>query len=250
MGFFERNPYIPANLDLYGSSTTKACPLGTTITLGDGRKFVYALNSSAAILPIATLCQQPVTLSHVTLAVPTLSAVGETHLHVTLATTAVTLNYYAEGYAVVDTPVGSAGGGTFYKIKSHPAQTSATGALQLELYDAIRIATTVAGSKVTLLSHPCSNVVASPASAHTGIDVGVTTFAIPVSSYFWAQVKGPCSVLINGTVVIGGAVIKDAAAAGSVAPNTETTFLPHLGTVMSVPSDDLYAIINLAIPGY
>ena len=248
--FSEQQPKLPASLDIYTDDSVQKCPLGTKIELADGRMFVYSYNSSAAILPIATLCQQAVPISgHLTLAVPTAAAVDETHLHVTLQTTGVTLNQYREGFAVIDTPVGSAGGGTIYKIKSHPLQATVTGALQIELYDKIRIATTTA-SKVTLRYHPNDQVITSPASGHTGVDVGVTTHAVAVSVYTWLQVKGPCSVLINGTVVIGGAVIKDAAAAGSVAPNSETTFLPHIGTVMSVPADDLYALINLNIPGY
>jgi hypothetical protein len=247
--FAEQNPKLPANVDLYSESSTQQCPLGTTIQLADGRRFVYFKNSANA-QAIATLMQGPAPVAaHLNLAVQAAAAIGATTVKVTNATTAITANQYAEGFLHIDAPAGSVGGGQTFKIKSHDADATTSGTVTFELYDAVRVALTTA-SKATLRYHPCGGVIIHPTSV-SSIAVGETIMAMTASYYGWLQVAGPCACLINGTVVIGSGVIPDGAGvAGAVIPLAETSITPEIGRVLSVNADDTYALIHLAIPGF
>ncbi len=109
----------------------------------------------------------------------------------------------------------------------------------------MRVAITTS-STYTLLKNIQCGVVAGT-STNTAAPAGVPLIDVTNAYYFWNQVKGPCSILTSGTLVIGNTcIIVDT---GAVGPNSADVDV-NVGSVISVSATTLYSVINLAIPGY
>jgi len=249
--FAEQNPKLPFGLDLYAESATALAALGTTITLADGRKYVYAKNGAAAV-SIANLMTGvvPSVAHHTNVSVQATTAIKSTAVPITIGATAVTVNQYAEGYLQINAPAGASSGGYFYKIKDH-ALHAGTGTLTLNLYDETRLALTATTSKATLVQHPCANFVVEVITTGVSFPLGVTIMPMTALYYGWLQVKGPCSVLVNGTLAVGGAVVPDTTAVGGVMANAEAIYIgAEIGTCITISATTTYGVINLSIPGF
>ena len=174
--------------------------VGDRMIMSDGRVFHYALNGGVA-LGAGALVQNAVTISGHQNMTSGVVAIGETTLIITPATTNMTKNYYANGYAWVNIGTGY---GQCYKIKSHLAITlSVVGYMQL--YDPIIVALD-ATSKITVAPSPWKGTIIL-ATTISGIPVGVPLIAVPATTatieyYYWAQTWGPCCILAGGTQVI------------------------------------------------
>lgn len=202
---------------LFEQSSTKKHPLGTVRRLSDGREFIYC-KAGAANIAAGVLVQSAVVDSAnvANLAVTAVANVGDKSIAFTMGDSAAanTANAYQDGYAYINT---GAGNGCLYKIKSHAAiAANANGTLYL--YDKLRSNISNATSKISLIKHPCDAVIVHP-SPPTASLIGATTFPVTTAYYFWAQKKGPATVLFNGTVVNGDAVIASSAVDGSVMPS-------------------------------
>lgn len=188
---------------------------GTPMVFEDGRVYRWTRNGATALLT-GRLCQQSVVTSgHGSdLAIQAARAVGDSTIALTNATTAIVANDYQFGYVNIHD---GAGEGLKYAVKSHPAESTGTGTviMTLEDDDTIRVALTTATSLAGLRRHPYDEVIVHPTTP-TGIPVGVTPVAVAVDEYFWLQTHGSCSVLINGTVIVGYLVTAGATTAGSV----------------------------------
>lgn len=228
--------------DLFAISSTQKLPLGTKVSLADGRSFVYGragasdlaygkMNQTAA--PLATSNDEVVASS---------AAVGDTSISVTFGA-AVTANQYADGYLYVNDDTGE---GQLYTIKSHPAGTSA---VKVTLNEEIRVAVTAGAGTVSAIVHPMAAVIVAPTTL-TGTPCGVAVVTVTANYYAWFQVTGACPVLTNGIIVIGNTVEASGTTAGAVDATTETTFKAPLGTVLAVNASTEYSLINLAIPGF
>ena len=185
-------------------SADKNCELGTELVLNDGRKFRYCLNSSTSLDAGKVVQSAGWVTNHESLAVNT-AAKGDTQLDVNNDASTITLitaDQYADGYVCVETVGGSEVG--IFKIKSHPLQSSTTATLVVTLYDPLRVAF-ASGTTVTLVKNPYNLVVVNVASGgtETNAEVGVPLIPITGSYFFWAQFKGLCNVLIQGTPAIG-----------------------------------------------
>jgi hypothetical protein len=167
------------------------------------------------------------------------AAIGDQTISVTFGA-AVTANQYQGGFLWVNDDTGE---GCMYNIKSHPAGTAG---VIVTLVEPIRVAVTAGSGTVSAIVHPCKALIIGAATA--GAPVGVPLVTVTAAYYAWFQVAGPAAVLGAGTLVIGNPVIL--AASGAVAPNTETTFIAHLGVVLAVNATTEYSLINLAIPGF
>lgn len=243
MFFNTQNPKALAQ-GLYEESSTQKHLLGTRVDLADGRSFIYALNDAVA-LAAGKLCQVAVPVAnHLNCAVAAAAAIGAQSVSVTLGATASTANEYREGFLHINDATGE---GYTYKVKKHAAIASAgTGTFYIE--DDIRVALTTS-SEVTLTKHPCDSVVVMP-TTQTGMPIGVPLIAVTAAYYFWLQVKGPCAVLANGTLVIGNGVAPSVTTAGAVDPEAATHITSRVGTVMRVNASTEYALINLSVPGF
>jgi len=185
---------------IYGISpaeteTSPSHQLGAIGITSDGRKFRYARVDASTALVAGTLLQgKAENTSDQALAVAA-TAVGATAV-TTTSTVTVDANEYADGYMIVTT---SAGIGTMYQIKSHPAATAAV--VTLTLREPIRVALTT-GSRIDLVANPYNRVIINPTTA-TSAPVGVAFVAAAVDTYTWIQVGGPASVLNDGGSTVG-----------------------------------------------
>lgn len=196
---------------MYDSSTTQQHQLGTRMSDGNGRVFVYA-KAGASALVAGNVIQAPAQITTHQQLTPSAAAIGATSISVTLgATNATTADQYAGGYAIIDTTPGN---GYAYRILSHPA-AAASAAVVITLSEPLKVALTTS-SRVSLQSNPYNNVIQSPITTLTGKVVGVAVHPAAASEYCWLQTYGVAPVLVAGTPGVGLAVVVPGTAAGCV----------------------------------
>jgi hypothetical protein len=231
---------------IYETSTTMNHRIGDKLELGDGRIFHYCRNGLVALTQ-GKLLQQAVTLpNYFHQAVQTTAVIGNTYVLVTAGATVVVANYFAEGTIHIDD---ATYGGYYYKVANHLA-CAGSATLQINLYDPILTAFTTAAT-YTLTKNPYDYVIIEPNAAVTGIPVGVSLIPVAASTasvpvYFWAQTYGPCSVLTQGTVVLGQKVGWGGTADGAVGPVAAAT-TATVGYAMQANATLGYSLIYLRI---
>lgn len=227
---------------IYQQSSRQLEELDTVRELADGRVFAYA-QAGASDLAVGKLTQGAAPSANAndeTLAASV--SLGATEISVTFGG-AVTADFYKDGWLWINDDTGE---GYAYRVKGHPAGTSA---VIVSLKDPIRCAATAGASTVSAVQNRQKLVIVAPTTL-TGIPVGVPIIPVTAGNFFWNQVKGPCPVLTQGTIVIGNVVGPSASAAGAVAALATTDIIGPVGDVMSVNATTEYSLVNLAIPGY
>lgn len=225
------------DIDPYATSANQEYPLGTRLEYGR-EKFRYAL-CGASNVEIGALCQSVVPLAgHINELCGT-TAVGDTTIDffpAAATTDDLAENELAQGYIYI---YDAAGEGAKYRIKSHPAITGQTAGV-LTLYDPIRILTTTGTSKATVMHNKFYKFIIHPAPP-TATPCGWTVTAVLATYYCWLQTKGPLTVLIDGTVVMGQEVRPSEDDDGAVAAMDydEGTYaeLGAVGQVMEIGAD-------------
>lgn len=234
-------PTVIAGQDVLISSSIQNHPLGSYVETADGRGFRYALIGDTATVAgkvyqgkALDATNDQVSGGHAVAA----AAIGDFEV-TTTDTLTVTANEFAGGYlSVVVTP----GQGYTYRIKSHPAASSAVVTMTLE--DPIQIALTTS-SNVIWVQHPYSGLIIEPGTPTAAV-AGVATHIITAAEYGWIQTKGPCAVLFTGTGVASEAVGSlQGGTSGSAAPAIAATNI--LGYHMATGITGEYALINLTI---
>lgn len=231
--------------DIYKQSSVQLEALGTLRVLSDGRAFAYA-RAGAVALAAGKLTQAAAPSANANdETVAASAAVGDMSISVTFGG-AVTADFYKDGYLWVNDDTGEA---HVYRVRSHAAGTTA---VIVYLKDPIRVAVTAGSGTVSLIQNPQDLVIVLPTTA-TSVPIGVPPIPVDINYYFWNQVKGPCSILTDGTVVIGQHVRLSDATAGAVEPldrdGTDENEA-EIGTVLSVNATTEYSLIMLDIPGY
>jgi len=227
--------------------------LGTIMEFPDGREFVFA-RAGATQLEVARLMQQAVVVSghEVDLAVAVAAAIGDVTVTLTNSTTAITLDEYAQGYLIVNDAGADAGDGQYFKIKSHPAESTGSGSIviTLEDEDGLRVALTT-NAQCGLRRHPCDDVLVAP-TTFTGALVGVTQNVVTAANFCWLQTKRTTSLLTNGTVIVGLHVTRSATTPGAcdVYPLNSVDGSgqqPMVGDVESVGATTEFSLVNLKL---
>jgi hypothetical protein len=215
--------------------------LGTKMLFQDGRAFRFASAGASTALVPGFIYQSEVPTLNSGLAVAT-HAVGDQSLTVTFGG-AVTLNEYEEGFVWMDTNANSVV--TMYKIKSHPAGTAVAVALYSPINEAI-----LAASTVSAIKSPYKSVIIHPSSP-TAMVVGVCVYPLPVSTYGWLQVKGPCPIMndtATDTLVIGTNAVCSPDRNGEVCgQNTGGGDEIIVGRVLTIEADAQFALIDLTL---
>ncbi len=212
---------------IFASSATASTVPGDKGRTVDGREFVYCKNGAVATVA-GSLYQTAAELTnHDNLAV-TATAIGAVAITVTLGNTAVTENQYAGGTLTVDT---TAGLGYTYLIESHPAADASAACVFTIAKPGVIVALDT-NSRVTLVPNPWSGVVITPATTLTGAVVGVATYIIAANEYGWLQVKGPCGVLVAGTIIVGAAAVSPCGTGGAVVTDPANASLVIIGTAL------------------
>ena len=231
---------------LWDASSTQKQALGALRPLSDGRVFAYAQAGGTALLA-GTLNQMAVQVAnHLNLAVAAAS-VGATTVTPTLGATAATLGQYSEGY-LYHNKTGVLG--QMYKISTNPA-ADASGTVAVTLKDPVRVAIG-SSDEVTVVKHPQDGVIIYPTTS-TRVATGVAPIAVTEDFYFWNQVKGPCAILADGTLVLGNHIRASDGTAGSV-ENLDRDGTAEddvcVGTCINIGTTAETAFCMLAIPGY
>ena len=228
---------IPAiyGIDPFSTETVPQHQLGSLGFTSDGRKFRYAKVGSGAALVAGDTIQTPAETTGAQSRIVAAAAVGATSITTTDTLTAAA-NEFADGYIIV-TGEASTGTGHAYRIKSHPAVTTAVCTFQL--YDKVEVALT-ATTQVDIVANPYNGVIQWPAT-QTGSAIGVAFLAAPASSYTWLQTGGLAAALTTGTVAVGANV--SASTGSAAAMETATAALPTLGyAVTGIASGECGAV--------
>jgi hypothetical protein len=201
-------PSLVAAGDLTLNTATPMEIVGTRIMTPGGREFAYCKVGATALVP-GTLVQSAAESTGLENLTPTNTAIGATTV-TTSSTLTATANEFAGGWLIVTVTPGQ---GYQYKIKSHPAASSAVCTFTLE--DPIQVALTAAASKMDIVANPYSGVLINP-SATSGLVVGVAVYPITALYYGWIQTKGPACILSDGGTTVGLAVSASNATPGAV----------------------------------
>lgn len=234
--------------------TSSSTYCGQRFDSADGREFVIVSPSTATSIVPGKLYQGPATIAnHEGLVTVSFAAANTTtglpaQLVVTLGGTAVTVNEYAGGYAVIDSGTGL---GQTLKIASHAAQSNTTGNVTLNLEDA-PITALDTTSTVCLIANPYQNVIINPTTS-SGQPVGVGLYPIAAStssanSFGLIQTKGPVSGLADGAIVVGSPISASGSVAGAFVQTpyaTNVVTKAVLGLALQAGVDTKYRTVSI-----
>ncbi|KKL58918.1 hypothetical protein LCGC14_2220530 [marine sediment metagenome] len=191
---------FPSRIDIYEESVSQVFPLGTKLTYGE-ETYRYA-QMGAGSVEIAAVCQAVVPLAgHIAETGTVAQAIGDTQMTFTpntVTTDDLAANELQDGNSFIYDGTGE---GHIYKVKSHPAITGGQAGV-LTLLDPVRVATGSTAA-ITATHNKYKSVIIVAAGVQTAVPVGVTVIAVTTLFYFWLQTKGPCCVLVDGTLVMG-----------------------------------------------
>ncbi len=223
---------------IYQESEFQNSPLGSELVLNDGRKFRYCKNGSVA-LAAGKLTSSPAWVSTETALGVNTASKGDTVLLITTGST-VTANQYAGGFVFTEDDTGE---GQMLKIKSHAAADSAEG--RFVLWDPVRVAFG-ADTTVGLVYNRFDGtlVTVDTDNTETETPVGVPLIPVTGSYYYWAQYKGLCNVLNDGTMAIGEPLMRGAVT-GALA--VATSAFKEIATMHHTAEDTEYRPVILSI---
>jgi len=210
------------DIDIYASTAAQEFPLGTKMVNGD-RVWRYCVNggSSLAIaVPVQSAARQHAEADD-DVVCGAASAIGALTVEVTsTANLAVAVDYYKEGYLIVNDVVGQ---GQMRKIKGHPALVG-TGDSTFTLYEPLEIALDTT-SQLGLRKNPYDSVIAT-AAVLSGPALGVAQFVVTASEYFWLQSGGPAAVVPQAAIALGTYAVVGTTAAKADPSAAATTEIP------------------------
>ena len=213
---------------IYSESSTALHNVGSIVHSNDGRAFRYSKVGDTALVA-GKLFQSPAedtsNFQNLTAAV---NSIGDTTV-TTTTTVTLTVNQLAGGFLVIES--GTLGTGFTYRIKSHPAVTTAVVTFTLE--DPIVVATT-GTVNIDVHPNPYSGVIVTPTTT-TSAPVGFAVYNVTAAYFGWLCTHGPTAALAQGTVTVGDGVI---------AAETTTT-----GAVVSQGNDTHDAELGYALTG-
>lgn len=241
--------YLPGTKGLMGDDTYRYCQVG------------------AVAMVVGKLYQAPIPVPNHVLQTAAAAAVGATTVALTLGNTAVAANDYINGQLVIDL-ASNTGFGYTYTIDAHPAvagsgvftvplagspsRTVQSDGLVVTGSESVQVAIATTANSVSLVPNTYKKVILAVQATPplTAEVAGVSVVAAAIGSWCWVKTHGHAMCLVNGTVVIGQAVVPGATTTGSVeaypAGTSETTPMP-VGDVVRVSTSTNYSVINLRI---
>lgn len=197
-----------ADQGIYEQSSTPNHAIGEKIELGDGRCFRYGY--TAAAVNAAELVSNDISAGNHLVETDNIviaasgdysPAAGSKKLQITLASKSK--NDFQGGYLQIANDGGDGTGeGHNYRIKSSSATDATTsGKVDIELFDAIKVALTTA-SDIAIVGNPWYNLIAAT-SATDYIVSGVSPIAFSANYYGWFQTAGVALIASDGALAIG-----------------------------------------------
>lgn len=260
---------IAVNLDWEEMMTQRATqkfPLGTVGRMLDGRSFRYTKNGAVA-LRVGSVIQgvAPQWWSVAGSSGPNVLIAGSTYTSTwrtltigTTNTTAVTKDYFKDGWLYVGATGHNALCGQMLEIKDNIASTAATAypqTLSLRLADGQSLTQTLNTSDCGIAigrNLYDSVIVVAQGAAPTAAILGIPPRAVTISYYFWLQTWGR-AIIEAGTELsqYGSGVVycTDAADTGIDDKYTSTGILGYesIGTLIAGGAVGTYALVNLKI---
>lgn len=233
-------PVLADYQDLYSSSTTAGGPtgglvLGAKAYTGDGREFRFCLAGGSNLVQGKLQQSAAQVTTNQNISVEAAAAQGATSVSVTIGTTAVTANEFANGWLATSD-------GYQYSINSHPA-ADASSTLVLTLDDPLQAAITTS-TTASLIPNDYANVILCPITL-TGNPVGVAVFPVTSAQYGWIQVQGPANVLNDAGTAVGLALEASGATAGAL--KTAVAGGTIVGSAMQTLTSTDYGLVNLTL---
>lgn len=230
--------------DIYQQSTVANAELiGQVASTSDGRNFRY---SRAAGNLVNGQITEPaaVTAGYANRTLAAAAPKDSTQLFVPLGTTALA-DQFVGFWLIVNDGTGE-GQGAYYVTGNTAATAGNSNTTLVTISGALRVALTT-GSDVTLLPNQESNVVAHTASAAVPT-AGAPVIAVTTGNYFWNQVGGMASLLIDGTTVTKNAgVIASGTVVGAVGLELAATITQRIGFAPELAVSTEYSPIVLTI---
>lgn len=208
--------------DIFSVLTTQQGPLGAKVTTPDGRVYRYAQFDKNNDVVAGNLLQSSPRVSNHQGINPTVAAVaGATSVTVTLGASAGTVNWYTNGFLVVDS--GSGHLGYTYGVASNTSAAS-SGTIVVQLTEPL-VTALATGDSVCLVPNPYQYVLQMPTTP-TNTPAGVAVIAGSAASYGWIQTRGVVGVLSDATVTtIGQQIAPSTTTAGATTvAGTATTY--------------------------
>lgn len=235
------------------SQSTKigTLPLGQRMVLPDGRQYVHAkAGGTALIRGNLTMATDTIDNNDTDQDVATAAAVGDTQVTITLGDAAVTLDYYEDGYAVVNADTAN---GEIYRIKSN-LSAAASSSCVLTFEEGIVTAFGATTTKLGLKKNSFDSVVIWKGGTVVGMPTGIPPTVITADQYFWLQRRGAAGCFVDGAHVLGVGVVPstegidgglDVQLAASAAATTWET--ESIGYTMTAQASTEYGMCYLTL---
>lgn len=188
---------------LLEESATQKHPLGMARPTEDGRWFHYA-KAGEALSPGKVGQMIDAVANHVKQACP-VAAAGTKRIGLTVGATAVTEDYYKDGYLQIYDGT-TTGLGMQYRIVGNTA-CDASGVTYVTLEEGIKYALTAADS-YSLVANPWSSITHNASLAH-GF-AGVVPRPVTSGYYFWIQTGGVACCLNGAGTTLGAGMVPSA----------------------------------------
>jgi len=230
---------------LFAPTVDQRYRLGTKLWDARGRTWRYIKNAATQLeVGLMAQCAAPEAETIDEIQTGYTTAIGDTTIEALLTTSSeLSDGELSDGWLVVNKATGL---GYSYPIKWNVWTTGDT-VMSLELYEAIRVATS-ATSEFTFVKNKFSDCVVMPTTP-TSIAAGIPNVVIPASYYGWVQTKGYCAAIVDTseTLVIGCAVGFPAASAVAGAVGVFAATGPYFGTTVTIGVAAEAATIDLAL---
>jgi len=260
---------IAVNLDWEEMTTERSVqkfPLGSVGRMLDGRSFRYTQNGDTALRAGCVVqSPAPLVISASGSSGPNVLIAGSTYTSTwkvltigTTNTTAVTKDYFKDGWLYVSSTNHATLVGQMLQIKGNIASTAAVAypqTLSLELYAGQHLTQTLNTSDygISIARNPYASViVVAQGAAPTGDILGVPAIPITANYYFWLQTWGLAAVEASTALsAIGSGVVysTDAANTGidDIYATTGIGGLNSIGTIKATSVAGAHALVDLRI---
>lgn len=253
MGDFPNTIYGDYGDEKVQSSTRiGSLALGTRMVLPDGRMYAHA-KAGGTTLSRGLLTQSSDTVDNhdTNQAVQAAAPVGSQSIVVTLGDAELLVNYYADGYCVMND--GDDNEGQIYKLAEHAlAAASGTPTLNFEGGDTLHTAVLATTTEVGLRRNEFDALNLWEAATVEGQIAGIPTREITANYYFWVQRRGAAGYKVKTSATLGLSLVAATGADGSLitwaGSAAATTFeVEPVGYCMTVQSDGDYGLVYLTL---
>lgn len=188
----------------YNTGSVRLYDLGQRLECPNGRIYRYSeMGATVGVANKIYASEAPDTALDTLQIAATQTAATSTTMTFTNGTTAITEDMFKFGYVIVEETDDL---GEIHRIYSNNAvAVGGEGTLYLYPGDVVQVTVdTTGGNVITIIKNPFKDIIIAPLSATlTSHLIGVPPVIIAANAYGWVQTHGVCSILVEGTPIIG-----------------------------------------------